>query len=61
MKLPKTDRSKIHIPYSVVYLFEADVLLQESVAGTDPMGVPSDPSVATDKANFVMRRIFDEW
>ena len=59
MKLPQADGSKVHIPDSVVYFFQADVLLEKSMARRYPAGVPADSSVATDQADFEVWGVFD--
>ncbi len=49
--------AKIHVPNSVVDLFQADILAGAGNANVDPGTVPADAAVVTDVASFKMRRV----
>ncbi len=47
-------RSKIHVPNSVVDLLQADILAGAGNADVDPGTVPADTTVVTNVASFKM-------
>ena len=51
-------RSKIHVPNSVVDLLQADILAGAGNAEVDPGTVPADATVVTNIASFKMRWVF---
>ena len=54
----KFDWAKVNVPYSVVNLFEPNILAGAADAHIDPVTSPTDTTVVADIAGLEVRRIF---
>ncbi len=56
---PQAERSEVEIPFAIIDLGEADVLLAQGLTDIDPLLVPADAAVAADAAHFRMAGVLE--
>jgi hypothetical protein len=60
MESAQPEGAEVEVPFAVVDLDQADVLLAQGLADVDPLFVPADPAIAADAADLKVARIL-QW
>ena len=59
MEAAQPERAEVDVPFAVIDLDQADVLLAQGLADVDPLLVPADPAVATHATDLVVAGILE--